>query len=94
VVSAHPRDPRIIVSAGYDGKVCIWDVVSGRLVSSFHEGSNKISDGQISPCGQYIALCDKDGFFSLYGSGNDALVKKVCALCFRYWYHSNALLTL
>lgn len=35
VLEHSPRDPRIILSAGHDGKVVIWDIVQGTKVKSF-----------------------------------------------------------
>ena len=32
VLDAHPRDRRVIVSAGYDAKVCFWDILSCSLL--------------------------------------------------------------
>ena len=29
ILESHPREPRILMSAGYDGRVLLWDVVSG-----------------------------------------------------------------
>ncbi len=34
VLDSHPVDPRIIVSAGYDGRVTFWDINKGEAVQS------------------------------------------------------------
>jgi WD40 repeat protein len=33
VLEAHPTNPRLLLTAGYDGLVFIWDLVSGRVLS-------------------------------------------------------------
>jgi WD40 repeat protein len=35
VLETHTTDPRIVLSAGHDGRVIMWDIVSGKLVNSF-----------------------------------------------------------
>ncbi|KAJ8314724.1 hypothetical protein KUTeg_006874 [Tegillarca granosa] len=44
VLEHSPRDPRIILSAGHDGKVVIWDIIQGIKVKSFF---NMVSDQEV-----------------------------------------------
>ena len=32
VLEAHPSDPRLLLSAGYDGQLLLWDVLTGAQV--------------------------------------------------------------
>jgi WD40 repeat protein len=33
VVECHPQDPRLLLSAGYDGRLLLWDLDTGALLS-------------------------------------------------------------
>lgn len=57
LVMAHPTDPRVVVSTGYDGRVIFWDVIRGTLlrefVIEFMDLGNPLDclDGAFSPDG-------------------------------------------
>ena len=36
VLEAHPRDPRLLLSAGHDGNVILWNLLSGKLIKKFY----------------------------------------------------------
>ena len=36
VLEAHPRDPRLLLSAGHDGNVIIWNLFTGKLIKKFY----------------------------------------------------------
>jgi WD40 repeat protein len=36
VVEAHPNDPRLLLSAGHDGNVILWNILTGRLIKRFY----------------------------------------------------------
>lgn len=84
MLSVHPSDPRVAVTADNNGRVCIWDVVAGRLLTSF---TNLLLDGPEYPPhfvhGQPVsvhdggfnrdwclALSDSCGRLALYGVEN------------------------
>jgi WD40 repeat protein len=58
VLEQHPIDDKFVMSAGYDGKVCIWNVWSGELVHSVNV--SRTPDGKIQP------ICD--GHFTADGT--------------------------
>lgn len=34
VLEAHPTDPKLCFSAGYDGMLILWDIVNGRKITT------------------------------------------------------------
>ncbi len=81
VLHANPTDPRLVLSAGYDGKLIILDVETGFPVSSFfgnnnpHETTNttddlELVDGQWAPDGSSLVVSDMYGRFSFYGTSD------------------------
>ncbi|KAG6491860.1 hypothetical protein ZIOFF_046799 [Zingiber officinale] len=49
VLDVHPFNPRIAMSAGYDGKMIIWDIWEGTPVRIYEVGRFKLVDGKFSP---------------------------------------------
>jgi WD40 repeat protein len=82
ILSAHPTDRRLAMSAARDGRVCLWDIERGKLLNSFtnilettapcqdHVMGNPVdfADGHFSPShGWGIALADACGRVVLLG---------------------------
>ena len=42
VLECHPLDPRLVMSAGYDGQTIVWDLVEGQALAR---------------CGPLLCLC-------------------------------------
>jgi len=72
LVMAHPTDPRVVVSTGYDGRVIFWDVIRGTLlrefVIEFMDLGNPLDclDGAFSPDGmtrKCISVCSYSSHF-------------------------------
>mmetsp|Transcript_12611 Transcript_12611/g.34970 ORF Transcript_12611/g.34970 Transcript_12611/m.34970 type:complete len:2290 (+) Transcript_12611:70-6939(+) len=74
VILPHSRDPRMVCSAGTDGKACLWDIDTGRCLFShqntvdFGPGdpmdrgqSSAFLDGSFSPDGTHLVLTDDAG---------------------------------
>lgn len=40
VLEAHPKDSRLLLSAGHDGYVILWNLMTGKLIRKFY---NKVS---------------------------------------------------
>ena len=65
VLERHPLDDRLVMSAGYDGRVCIWDIWAGKLVlqmwvSKTPDGRlHSIYDGHFSSDGSSIVVADR-----------------------------------
>ncbi|KAL5983563.1 hypothetical protein ACLOJK_017651 [Asimina triloba] len=69
VLDVHPFNPRIAMSAGYDGKTIIWDIWEGAPVRTYETGRFKLVDGKFSPDGTSIILSDEVGQIYILASG-------------------------
>lgn len=74
VIEAHPRDPRIFLSGGHDGRIILWDVVTGQVLKKFHnsidgQGHGAVFDCKFSPDGLMFASTDSHGHLTLFGFG-------------------------
>lgn len=69
VLESHPNDARIFLSAGHDGAVFLWDVVTGTSLNSFYNGADScaIFDCKFSPDGFMFASTDNHGYLTLFG---------------------------
>ncbi|KAJ8985649.1 hypothetical protein NQ317_015145 [Molorchus minor] len=75
VLEAHPHDNNIILSAGHDGQLFIWDILKGERVFRFlntieGQGYGAIFDVKWSPDGCVIAASDSHGHILTFGFGN------------------------
>ncbi|KAL6645709.1 hypothetical protein ACP70R_017317 [Stipagrostis hirtigluma subsp. patula] len=69
VLDVHPFNPRIAMSAGYDGKTIIWDIWEGKPVQIYETGHFKLVDGKFSPDGTSLILSDEIGQVFIIGTG-------------------------
>ncbi|KAL3278873.1 hypothetical protein HHI36_016393 [Cryptolaemus montrouzieri] len=74
VLECHPHDRGVMLSAGHDGQVFIWDIFKGEIISRFintieGQGVGSIYDGKWSPDGTMIALSDSHGRIITFGFG-------------------------
>ncbi|XP_030454648.2 uncharacterized protein LOC115675964 isoform X1 [Syzygium oleosum] len=69
VLDIHPFNPRIAMSAGYDGKAIVWDIWEGRPIRVYEIGRVKLVDGKFSPDGTSIVLSDDFGQIHLINTG-------------------------
>ncbi|KAH9730741.1 WD40 domain-containing protein [Citrus sinensis] len=49
VLDVHPFNPRIAMSAGYDGRTIVWDIWEGTPIRIYEIGRFKLVDGKFSP---------------------------------------------
>ncbi|XP_048527611.1 bromodomain and WD repeat-containing protein 3-like [Triticum urartu] len=69
VLDVHPFNPRIAMSAGYDGMTIIWDIWEGKPVQIYETGHFKLVDGKFSPDGTSLILTDEIGQIFFIGTG-------------------------
>lgn len=82
VIDIHPTDPRVFVSAGYDGKIIVWDIETGFPL--YQDNCNRYNedhdishfDGRYSRDGTLFACIDNDGSFWIYGLGKGSQFDK------------------
>ncbi|XP_052866159.1 bromodomain and WD repeat-containing protein 3 [Anopheles cruzii] len=83
VLESHAKDSGVLLSAGHDGHLYIWDIVEGVTIASFINKTEDlignlgggIYDAKWSPDGMMIAATDQDGHILMfgYGSGHEKL---------------------
>ncbi|KAK6161017.1 hypothetical protein DH2020_004398 [Rehmannia glutinosa] len=69
VLDVHPFNPRIAMSAGYDGKTIVWDIWEGTPIRTYEIGPFKLVDGKFSPDGTSIILSDDVGQLYILSTG-------------------------
>ncbi|XP_052191480.1 uncharacterized protein LOC127800733 [Diospyros lotus] len=69
VLDVHPFNPRIAMSAGYDGKTIVWDIWEGTPICTYEVGRFKLVDGKFSPDGTSIILSDHVGQLYILSTG-------------------------
>lgn len=75
VLEPHPFDPRIILSAGHDGNVFIWDLLQGTNIQHYFnmiegQGHGAVFDCKFTPDGQRFACTDSHGHLLIFGFGS------------------------
>ncbi|KAF9930405.1 Bromodomain and WD repeat-containing protein 3 [Linnemannia zychae] len=71
VVDVHPQDSRILMTAGYDGQVILWDMSKGIKLKSWLYPEQEFLDGRFSPDGMMFAVTDQEGKCILFGAGKN-----------------------
>lgn len=74
-MDVHPTDWRIVVTAGYDGRVFLWDISTGRMLKSFVNTSPEsklvpMLDGGFRPDGNGFCFTDQIGRLLIFGTGS------------------------
>ncbi|PON72397.1 Guanine nucleotide-binding protein, beta subunit [Trema orientale] len=69
VLDVHPFNPRIAMSAGYDGRTIVWDIWEGTPIRIYQMGDYKLVDGKFSADGTSIVLSDDVGQIYLINTG-------------------------
>ncbi|XP_043720069.1 PH-interacting protein-like isoform X4 [Telopea speciosissima] len=69
VLDVHPFNPRMAMSAGYDGKTILWDIWEGTPIRIYETGRFKLVDGKFSPDGTSIVLSDDVGQIYILNTG-------------------------
>uniref|UniRef100_A0A3Q2EHC7 Bromodomain and WD repeat domain containing 3 n=1 Tax=Cyprinodon variegatus TaxID=28743 RepID=A0A3Q2EHC7_CYPVA len=82
VLEAHPFDPRIMLSAGHDGNIYIWDLSKGVKIRNFFnmiegQGHGAIFDCKFSADGQHFSCTDSHGHLLIFGFGCSKPYEKI-----------------
>uniref|UniRef100_A0A8D3E3D2 Bromodomain and WD repeat domain containing 1 n=1 Tax=Scophthalmus maximus TaxID=52904 RepID=A0A8D3E3D2_SCOMX len=82
VLEPHPFDPRIILSAGHDGNVFIWDLQRGTNTQHYFnmiegQGHGAVFDCKFTPDGQRFACTDSHGHLLVFGFGSSKPYEKL-----------------
>ncbi|GAM27759.1 hypothetical protein SAMD00019534_109350 [Acytostelium subglobosum LB1] len=74
ILEPHPSNPRLLMSAGYDSQVILWDIQSGVMLNRYViEGLNQIqiSDGCFSPDGTRFGVTTTFGRWYILQVGGE-----------------------
>ncbi|KAG8189872.1 hypothetical protein JTE90_023378 [Oedothorax gibbosus] len=82
VLEPHPTDSRVFLSSGHDGRIIIWDLVTGTIIKNYFnliegQGHGAVFDCKFSPDGLSFASTDSHGHLSIFGFGSVDRYKKV-----------------
>ncbi|NXC20724.1 BRWD1 protein, partial [Corythaeola cristata] len=82
VLETHPFDSRIMLSAGHDGNIFIWDITKGMKTKHYFnmiegQGHGAVFDCKFSPDGQHFACTDSHGHLLIFGFGCSRSYEKV-----------------
>lgn len=75
VLESHPKDQHVLLSAGHDGQIFLWDIFTGRTINSFvnyieGQGNGGVFDAKWSPDGTMIGATDSHGHILMFGFGS------------------------
>ncbi|XP_024885471.1 PH-interacting protein isoform X2 [Temnothorax curvispinosus] len=92
VLESHPIDPRMILSAGHDGQLIVWDVLQTEPIECFQnfvegQGNCAIFDAKWSPDGTRLAATDSNGHLLMYGFG--CAVEKLKIIPKELFFHTD-----
>ena len=71
VLKFHPTHPRVLLTAGHDGKVALCDYTTGRVLKSWCV-DKRIEDGAMSDDGSVMAVSTGQGSLVIFGTGTRA----------------------
>lgn len=82
VLEPHPFDSRIMLSAGHDGNVFIWDLTKGIKTKHYFnmiegQGHGAVFDCKFSLDGQHFACTDSHGHLLIFGFGSSVPYDKI-----------------
>ncbi|XP_010188294.1 PREDICTED: bromodomain and WD repeat-containing protein 1 [Mesitornis unicolor] len=82
VLETHPFDSRIMLSAGHDGSIFIWDITKGTKTKHYFnviegQGHGAVFDCKFSPDGQHFACTDSHGHLLIFGFGCSRPYEKI-----------------
>ncbi|KAJ1651943.1 hypothetical protein IWQ61_007605 [Dispira simplex] len=69
VIASHPFSPQLVLTAGYDGRIILWNIETGDKFTEFHYPDRQFLDGRFSPDGYQFVVSDDQGACRLFGLG-------------------------
>lgn len=74
VLESNPKDEYVLLSAGHDGQLFLWDIKRGVSIAHFlndidGQGHGGVFDAKWSPDGTMIAATDSHGHLLIFGLG-------------------------
>ncbi|XP_048348579.1 bromodomain and WD repeat-containing protein 1 isoform X2 [Sphaerodactylus townsendi] len=82
VLEPHPFDSKIILSAGHDGNIFIWDITKGIQMKHYFnmiegQGHGAVFDCKFSSDGHHFACTDSHGHLLIFGFGCSKSYEKI-----------------
>ncbi|KAK3513530.1 hypothetical protein QTP70_016463 [Hemibagrus guttatus] len=82
VLEPHPYDPRVMLSAGHDGNIFIWDLIRGTKTHHYFnmiegQGHGAVFDCKFTPDGHRFACTDSHGHLVIFGFGSSKPYEKL-----------------
>uniref|UniRef100_A0A670Z897 Bromodomain and WD repeat domain containing 1 n=1 Tax=Pseudonaja textilis TaxID=8673 RepID=A0A670Z897_PSETE len=82
VLEPHPIDSRIMLSAGHDGNIFIWDIEKGIQMKHYFnmiegQGHGAVFDCKFSSDGQHFTCTDSHGHLLIFGFGCNKPYEKI-----------------
>ncbi|XP_063161419.1 bromodomain and WD repeat-containing protein 1 [Candoia aspera] len=82
VLEPHPFDSRIMLSAGHDGSIFIWDIEKGIQMKHYFnmiegQGHGAVFDCKFSSDGQHFTCTDSHGHLLIFGFGCNKPYEKI-----------------
>ncbi|XP_032075095.1 bromodomain and WD repeat-containing protein 1 isoform X1 [Thamnophis elegans] len=82
VLEPHPFDSRIMLSAGHDGNIFIWDIEKGIQMKHYFnmiegQGHGAVFDCKFSSDGQHFTCTDSHGHLLIFGFGCNKSYEKI-----------------
>ena len=91
VIESHPTDPRVVCTAGHDGKIIVWDIglrsdpgiESGRKIFEYKnileegQGHGAVFDTKWSPDGLSLAATDLHGHILIFSTTDNQKFSKL-----------------
>ena len=69
ILSPHPLDDHILLSAGCDGRIALWNMKTHSMIFKYHALNTRFYDGCFNQDGSMFSLVDDLGRMTIFGCG-------------------------